>query len=229
MSASRRPGLQNSWSYVFGSLESIVPIYEAGSSRISLFTDDAMRAEVVRSAIIGNHELVLDLGSGPGTLARKVAAVGGSPILADASRKMLDSAGCSFERVQCVFEHLPFRVGAFDAAVAGFALRDSRDLVCAVAEIRRVLGRKGRFSFCDLGKPDSAVKSVVLAYYLLAGVPLIGLLSGGRAGLGFSSLYETYRLTLSNRQLSTLLRRYFASVSFVVRQLGGAIVVYCGS
>jgi demethylmenaquinone methyltransferase / 2-methoxy-6-polyprenyl-1,4-benzoquinol methylase len=227
MTGSRRPGLQGSWRYVVDSLDSIVPIYEAGSSRISLFADDAMRNDVVRSAVKGDGRLVLDLGSGPGTLARKVASAGGVPVLVDASRRMLLRAGDGFERVQCVFENLPVRDGTFDAVVAGFSLRDSQDLAAALGEVRRVVRANGVFSFCDLGKPDSAIKSVALAYYLLAAVPLIGLLSGGRAGLGFASLYETYRLTLRNGQLARMLGVYFGSVSMAAKQLGGAIVVSC--
>jgi demethylmenaquinone methyltransferase / 2-methoxy-6-polyprenyl-1,4-benzoquinol methylase len=227
MSASRRPGLQGSWRYVVDSLDSIAPFYEAGSSRISFFADGGMRTEVVKSAIKGNGELVLDLGSGPGTLARKVASAGGQPVLVDASKVMLTMAGRGFERIQCVFERLPFRDGAFDVVVAGFSLRDSQDLDSAVGEVRRVIRDGGTFSFCDLGKPDSTIGSVVLAYYLLAAVPLIGVLSGGRAGLGFASLYETYRLTLRNGQLTTLLRGHFETVSLAARQLGGAIVVSC--
>lgn len=227
MKGHRTPGLQDRWKYVVDSLDSIIPIYETGSRNISLFTDDAMRADVVRSAVKGGGKLVLDLGSGPGTLSRKVAAAGGIPILADASRKMLERAGAGFERVQCVFEYLPFSEGSFESVVAGFALRDSRDLISATNEIRMVLSDGGCFSFCDLGKPDSNLKSAILAYYIFVAVPLIGLISGGRRGLGFASLYSTYVLTLKNGQLVKLLGHSFKSVSIVARQLGGAIVVSC--
>lgn len=118
MAASRRPGLQSRWQHVYDSLESIIPIYEEGSSRIAMFSDSEMREEVVDFAV-RRGELVLDLGSGPGTLARVVTWSGGTPVLLDASRKMLMVAGRDMA-VQAVFEALPFRDAAFGSVVAGF-------------------------------------------------------------------------------------------------------------
>ena len=222
---SRRPGLQGKWKYVFDSLESIIPIYESGSSRISLFSDARMRLQVVKFAV-ARGALVLDLGSGPGTLADVVSASGGTPVLLDASRKMLLAAK-GYDKVQAVYEYLPFRDGSFSAVVAGFSLRDSKDLITAVGEVRRSVGKGGKFAFCDLGKPDSFPKAVMLGFYVRTVVPLVGALTGGKAGLGFRSLYDTYVLTLTNGKLSNVLSRYFSRVHVDARQLGGMIVVSC--
>ena len=223
--AQRRAGLQSRWGYVFDSLEDIIPIYEQGSRRIALFSDTAMRRAVVSFAV-RTPGLVLDLGSGPGTLAKVVSTAGGTPVLVDASRRMLSKAGPQ-HRVQAVFEALPFRDGAFEAIVAGFSLRDARDLVTAVEEVRRVTASGGRFAFCDLGKPDSFLKAVALGAYIRVGVPTIGAITGGYAGTKFKSLFDTYVLTLKNGVLSSLLRRYFSSVEMRERQLGGSIEVCC--
>ncbi len=226
---SRRPGLQAKWKGVVDSLEAIIPIYEKGSSRISLFADKEMRSEVASFAV-GEEKgaLVLDLGAGPGTLSRVVAQAGGVPILADASRKMLARAP-EFDRVQCVFEFLPFRPGSFGAAVAGFSLRDARDLEIAVAQIRGVLRSGGRFAFCDLGKPDSRVKADLVAAYIFVAPLLIGFLTGGRAGLRFGPLYDTYKLVLNNGSLRSLLLTRFSKVEMVARQMGGSIVARCSA
>ncbi|MGD0637918.1 MAG: methyltransferase domain-containing protein [Nitrososphaerales archaeon] len=225
MASPRRPGLQARWDYVFDSLESIIPIYETGSSRIALFSDSRMRDEVVKFAV-GGPGLVLDLGSGPGTMARVVGRSGGTPVLVDASRRMLLAAGSEL-MVQAAFEALPFRDGAFSSVVAGFSLRDSQDLFIAVGEVRRVTADGGRFALCDLGKPDSFLKAVVLGAYIRVGVPVIGVITGGRAGLGFVSLYDTYLLTMKNGFLSALLGTRFSSVDLRARQLGGSITVCC--
>lgn len=207
------------------SLEGIIPIYETGSRRIALFSDKEMREQVVRFAVKRGSS-ILDLGSGPGTMAAVVSAAGGRPVLLDVSRRMLHSAP-PFDKVQSTFESLPFRDGVFDGVVAGFSLRDSRDLQAALEQISRVIIRGGRFGFCDLGKSTSALKSLIMAVYLRAAVPLIGLLSGGRSGLGFASLYQTYLLTLDNRMMAQLLGTYFRDVALRATQLGAAIVTTC--
>ena len=225
MPESRRPGLQSRWRYVFDSLESIIPIYESGSSRISLFSDGKMRSQVVEFAV-SRDQTVLDLGSGPGTMAKTVSRAGGRPVLLDASRRML-SAAQGENKVQAVFEQLPFRDGAFSSVVAGFSLRDSEDLISAIGEVRRVSTPGGRFSFCDLGKSDSFFVAVLLGLYIRVAAPLMGALTGGRPGLGFGSLYETYLLTLPNGSLQKLLARNFSQVGLASERLGGAIVVKC--
>ncbi len=223
--ATRKPGLQHRWGYVVDSLERIRPVYERGSTRIALFGDSEMRRQVVRFAV-RESTMVLDLGSGPGTMGEIIMEAKCRPISLDVSRRMLQSCSGT-EKVQAVFENLPFRDGTFDSVVAGFSLRDARDLVSAIKQVRYVLNEQGRFAFCDLGKPDSAASGLAIAFYLRAVVPLIGLVTGGRKGLAFGSLYQTYVLALKNSQLVSLLRHFFAEVHMDARQAGAAIVVGC--
>ncbi len=109
----------------------------------------------------------------------------------------------------------------------GSRIRDSRDLLTAVAEIRRITSAGGRFGFCDLGKPDSFASAVLLGFYLRVGVPIIGAVTGGRRGFRFGSLYDTYLLTLKNGELTGVLRKHFSEVELKSSQLGGAIKVFC--
>src|SRR5438309_2019532 len=143
--AGRKPGLQHRWRYVIDSLESILPIYEVGSRRIALFSDSGMRRRVVSLAVTESLR-VLDLGSGPGTMAKVVREANCDPIMLDVSREMLRFSSDG-EKVQAVFEYLPFRDRAFDSVVAGFALRDAKDLFSAVGQVRYVLKQGGRFAF----------------------------------------------------------------------------------
>ncbi len=147
-------------------------------------------------------------------------------MLVDASHKMLRTAGSEL-MVQAAFEALPFREGIFKSVVAGFSLRDSRDLATAVGEIRRVIAKGGRFALCDLGKPDSFPQAVLLGIYIRVAVPVIGAVTGGRMGFSFESLFATYLLTLKNGALSSLLGRCFSVVELRTRQLGGSIEVFC--
>jgi demethylmenaquinone methyltransferase/2-methoxy-6-polyprenyl-1,4-benzoquinol methylase len=161
-------------------------------------------------------------------MSRLILEHGGMPVLIDASRMMLRAASSSYEnRIQATFEHLPFRQGAFDAVVAGFALRDSKDLVTAVSQVADRLKENGKFCFCDLGKPDSKIAALILACYLRIVPGVVGMLSNGPAGLRYSSIYDTYTLTLTNGQLCRLLSRFFSKVMMKKRALGGSIVVSC--
>ena len=221
----RRPGLQRKWGYVVNSLQVIVPSYERASSRISLFADRRMRSEAVGFAVEKGSS-VLDLGAGPGTMSRLVKRRGGDPVLLDVSGVMLRSAEFP-NRVRGNLESLPFREGCFDAVVAGFALRDSFDLPVAMDQVSRVLRPGGRLAFADLGKPASALKALLIGFYLRTAPSLIGLLTAGRAGLPFGSLYVTYNLVLNNSQLAAALRTRFGQVSIHETQMGGSIVVKC--
>jgi ubiquinone/menaquinone biosynthesis C-methylase UbiE len=221
----RRPGLQGKWAYVVNSLQRVIPTYELASSRISLFEDRRMRAEAIGFAVRPGS-LVMDLGAGPGTMSRLVAAKGGVPVLVDASRMMLSSS--DFEnRVQAVFEHLPLKDDSFDAAVCGFALMDSRDLVEAVKQVASVLKHGGRFAMADLGKPDSAPKKLGVGFYLRVVTNFIGILTTGRIDMNYGSIFDTYVLTLCNSQLASLLAAFFSGVDVHETQMGGSIVIKC--
>lgn len=221
----RKPGLQHKWAYVVNSLQEILPSYEVASSRISLYEDRRMREEAARFAAVKGG-LILDLGSGPGTLSKVVSALGGDPVLLDASRAMLKASGCS-NTVQAVFEHLPFRNGVFDGAVSGFAVRDAHDLEAALIQLASVLKHGAKFGICDLGKPDSPIWALAVAYYLRVVPGVIGLATTGRVGLRYGSLFDTYILVLHNSELTALLTLCLGPSSIHETQRGGSIVVKC--
>ncbi len=176
----RKAGLQGKWGYVINSLQEIIPSYELASSRISLWADRRMRAETISFAV-GRGSKVLDLGAGPGTMSRLVAAKGGVPVLVDVSRMMLSVSDFQ-NKVQAVFENLPFREGSFDAVVSGFALRDAHDLALALRQVSAVVKTGGRFAFADLGRPDSALGFLLVGFYLRVVPNLVGLVMIGRSG-----------------------------------------------
>ena len=221
----RTPGLQRKWGYIVNSLQNIIPSYELASSRISLYADRRMRTEAIGFAV-EKGSMVLDLGAGPGTMSRLVQAKGGRPVLVDVSRPMLGVSDFQ-DKVQAVFEYLPFRDGVFDAVVSGFALRDSHDLRVALKQISRVIRTGGRFAFADLGKPDSALGFLLVGFYLRVVPNIVGLVMVGRSGLRYGSIFDTYVLVLKNSQLSSMLSRFFGKVEVHATQLGGSVVFKC--
>ncbi len=222
---TRKPGLQGRWAHVVNSLQAILPSYEVASSRISLFEDRRMRQEASGFATVRGG-LILDLGSGPGTLSRVVRNGGGDPVLVDASRAMLAASGFP-NAIQAVFEHLPFREGSFDGAVSGFAVRDAHDLRAALQQLGGVLKPGARFGVCDLGKPDGPLRALAVALYMRVVPPIIGLAPPGRGGLRYGSLFDTYVLVPRNSELVALFTSYIGPTSIHETQMGGSIVAKC--
>jgi hypothetical protein len=71
------------------------------------------------------------------------------------------------------------------------------------------------------------MRALVVGYYMRVVPNIVGLLTIGRSGLRYGSLFDTYVLVLHNSQLASLLSRYFSEVTVHEMQLGGAIVTKC--
>lgn len=193
-------GLKDDWSSVQTILEQIIPVYDKTNRYISLGTDLKLRRggiELLLSEFRTTDFSLLDLGCGTGTMTRlideKNPAV--DPILVDPISGMMRVAikRTHQQGLLAVYESLPFRDGVIDSAMAGFSLRDARDLSKALQQINRLLKIDGKFLVVDLSKPDSTVKSWLISVYWRTLAPAIAFLSSGRLGLKFGALSTTYR------------------------------------
>jgi SAM-dependent methyltransferase len=96
---------------------------------------------------------VLDVGCGPGALAERLASLAGSELVAAADPSEPFVAACA-ERVpgadvrRADAEELPWRDGAFDAALAQLVVNFMRDAALGVAEMRRVVRSAGIVAAC---------------------------------------------------------------------------------
>jgi SAM-dependent methyltransferase len=104
-------------------------------------------------AHLAGSRRILDLGTGEGQLARRLAAPAGAPPPAlvvglDASAGQLANAqaeGGGPGWVQARGEALPFASGSFDAIVCCLVIEHATDPDAVLAEVARVLGAGGRF------------------------------------------------------------------------------------
>ncbi|MBO9605137.1 MAG: MerR family transcriptional regulator [Paenibacillaceae bacterium] len=106
-------------------------------------------------------EIGLDIGTGTGNLAGRFAAGGCKMAAIDQSREMLAKCREKFPLLETKLGNamaIPYLDGRFDFAVSSFALHHLTDgqKLLALAEIRRVLGPRGRICIADfmLGEED---------------------------------------------------------------------------
>lgn len=224
-------GLGNDWGQVLDVLEQIIPVYDRVNSFISLGKDREFRERGIRGRV-NKGDKVLDAGSGFGNMSKTAMKICGGDLeisLYDPLRPMLKNTGRLFSKppsLTCgVFEHLPFKDDHFDAVLCGYSLRDAISLRIAISEIHRVLKKGGRFVIVDLGKPDNPLVRAGVSFYLRSVLPMIALVAGGKLGLKFAALYDTYKLWPQNKKLESLLLEKFARVEFDTGMMGGAVIV----
>lgn len=222
-------GLGKNWDRTVKVLSEISRVYRKFNRAISLGRDIEIRREAVKMSA-KDPRVVIDLGSGDGTFTE--IAVSAFPtlemvVMLDVLPEMLKNSvkGDKTERVQGVFECLPFRDEVFDHALAAFSLRDAKDLERALEEVRRVLRADGKLILVDLGKPDSfPVRWAVYAYWA-AIAPLLATLRVGLKGTASLEILRTLMAHPPNSELFEIYKRYFSSVSLRKGLMGGLIML----
>jgi len=113
----------------------------------------ALAPKLIEFAEIESGMYVLDVGCGPGALAERLAERVGPELVSAADPSEPFVAACA-ERVpgadvrRADAEELPWREGAFDAALAQLVVNFMRDAHAGVAEMRRVVRRRGLVVAC---------------------------------------------------------------------------------
>ena len=224
-------GLGSYWGEVLDVLREIIPVYDKVNSWISLGKDKEHRIRGIKGRV-KSGDLILDAGSGFGNMSKTAIDVTDGKIhitLYDPLVPMLQQTSKFFDEkpnlTSGVFEHIPFKDEEFDAVLCGYSLRDAINLRIAISEIHRVLKKEGKVVIVDLGKPDKTIIRLGVSFYLIAILPIIALIAGGRLGLKFAKLYGTYKRWPQNKKLEALLLEKFSRVEFEKALMGGAIIV----
>ena len=155
--------------------------YDLLNDVLSLGMDRWWRREAARAAGCVPGDRVLDLGCGTGKLGALVA--GRCRVIGvDVSAEMLRLARCHsaghMRFVQGSAFRLPFRSGAFDAAVSGFVLRNLWDLPGAIGELARVLRPGATLVLVDITEPRRPMMRRLFDAYFRTAAPILGALAG---------------------------------------------------
>jgi demethylmenaquinone methyltransferase/2-methoxy-6-polyprenyl-1,4-benzoquinol methylase len=183
----------------------ISPVYDAMNRTMTMGLDQRWRRAAV-AAIVRPGDRVLDICCGTGDVAVAALRAGGRVTGLDFSERMLERArrkSAEVEWVQGDALALPFEDDSFDAATAGFGVRNLDDLERGLVELRRVLRPGGRVAILEITRPSG----LLAPFYRLwfdGLVPLLGrLLPGGSA---YTYLPASVRRFPGPEELAGLLR-----------------------
>jgi len=228
-------GLEDDWTSIQETLVEIIPVYDKTNRYISLGTDLKLRRrgiELLLSNFKDRDFVLLDLGCGTGTMTRllreRVSQNQTEVVLVDPMLSMMRVARAKTHEIGplAVYEHLPFRQESVDAAMAGFSLRDARNLEEALTQINGLLKKDGKFLIVDLSKPDSPLKIWLITVYWRVLAPVLAFASSGRLGLKFGALSTTFkRLPTISQFFALAVSQGFTIVNAKFSLMGGASVI----
>ena len=184
--------------------DAIAPGYDVTNRVISLGLDVGWRRRTVRSLGLGPGSLVLDLACGTGDLCAELIRQGLIPAGVDRSAGMLTAAQrrvaasgpaptspTPFVRGDALA--LPFRSGAVDGIVCGFALRNFAALAPVLAECARVLRPGGRLALLEVDAPTQPLLRAGHHIWFGRVVPFVGGLVAARSGAPRERATAAYR------------------------------------
>ena len=162
------------WISVLEAMEEVAPYYDRVNQLITLGLADRWRAEVARRAKAG--DVVLELGSGPGSFARHlkeqtVYCLEPSDRLIHQSQETLDGERVSL--IRGVGERVPLSDESVDKVFCSFSFRDFRDRANGTSEMFRVLRDGGEVFIADVAKPPPGPMAKLLEMHVRFVVPTL--------------------------------------------------------
>ena len=165
---------------------------------LSLRQDRHWRDRLVQAADSSEGNLVLDVATGTGLVASRLAkkiGTNGLVVGVDLTLPMLQTAkatlstkgqGRSTDWVLARAENLPFKDEVFEASTISLALRNVSDAQKTISEMSRVTVSKGLVASLDFARPLHNIQRLLYYPYILAFFPLIGRLVS-------KAWYDTFR------------------------------------
>lgn len=172
--------------------DQIASRYDLLNRLISFGLDQGWRDRTVNALHLDSAERVLDLATGTGDLAIRIAnrhervhvsGIDPSPAMLDIGNRKVARAGLD-RRVQLTLgdaQALEYPDDTFDAVCIAFGIRNVTDRERALAEMARVCRPGGRVAILELSEPRRGVLAHMARFHIRVLVPRLGaLLSGSR-------------------------------------------------
>jgi ubiquinone/menaquinone biosynthesis methyltransferase len=163
--------------------------YEKAGSLLSFGQDARWRARLVQSVRANPDDVVLDVATGTGLVARAISERYGCDVVGlDRSGDMLSAAVARNGHIPLVLaraESLPFPDDSFDHLTFTYLLRYVDDPAATMRELARVVRPGGRIAALDFGVPPNPILRTLWRVYTRIGLPAIGRAISQRwAGVG---------------------------------------------
>lgn len=153
--------------------------YDVTNTVLSFAQDRRWRRKTRICLELQPGDRVLDLAAGTGVSTVELAHGGAEAVACDFSLGMLRAGRAVRSRRTAVpfvagdAMRLPFRDGAFDAAVISFGLRNVADVPLALREMARVVRPGGRLVICEFSRPTWRPFRALYLNYLMRALPWV--------------------------------------------------------
>jgi demethylmenaquinone methyltransferase/2-methoxy-6-polyprenyl-1,4-benzoquinol methylase len=220
--------------YVRGMFSRIAARYDLMNVIMSFGQDELWRRHTVRQARPERGALALDVATGTGKIAQRLARAGARAVGIDfAVGMMVEGKGDGVGGREPVYFagadalRLPFADDTFDCVTTGFAMRNVTDIGAAFKEMRRVVKPGGRVVCLEVGRPKWGPARIFNTFYTGKVVPFLGRIVTGDAD-AYRYLPSSMREFPPPEELAAIMRSAgLRNVRF--RQLTfGAVAVHTG-
>ncbi len=215
--------------------------YDRLAEVLSFGQNGRWRREMVGHALSFSPSLVLDVATGPASVARQLAKRSAATVTGvDVTRAMLEqgrqlvAADGLADRVHLVRasgDELPFPDATFDALTFTYLLRYVEDPAATLSELARVVRPGGVVANLEFAVPASSTWHALWWMYTRAVLPVAGLVTGGRAwwrvgvflGPSITGHYRRYPIGWT---LGAWERAGIEQVAYRQMSLGGGLVMW---
>ncbi len=170
--------------------DGLAPRYDRLAEVLSLGQNARWRRAMVDAVVAAEPATVLDVATGSAGVALQIAARSDAQVTAvDLTAQMLQVGAANVVRrgqhrrvhlVQASADRLPFADASFDAVSFTYLLRYVADPAATVRELARVLRPGGVLANLEFHVPSGTLWHPLWLVYTRLGLPLGGLITGGR-------------------------------------------------